>query len=79
MSLKKLSTGILFLAVMMNSCTTKKNADVIVTNATVYLVDEAFSKTESFAVVEGKIAATGTTEEILTKYSSENIIDSSMP
>ena len=41
----------------------------------IYLVDEGFSKAESFAVVDGKIAATGTTEEILKKYSSENIVD----
>jgi len=75
MSLGKLATGILFLAVMMNSCTNRKSADVIVTNATVYIVDEAFSKVESFAVVDGKIAATGTSEEILTAFKSENIVD----
>ena len=60
---------------LMNSCTPKNSADLIVTNGTIYLVDEGFSKTESFAVVDGKIAATGTTEEILKKYSSENIVD----
>lgn len=60
---------------LMNSCTPKNRADLIVTNGTIYLVDEGFSKTESFAVVNGKIAATGTTEEILKKYSSEKIFD----
>ncbi len=75
MSLKKLSTGLLLIAVMMNSCSTKNKADLIVTNATVYTIDEAFSKTESFAMIDGKIEATGTTKEILNKYSSENIID----
>jgi len=60
---------------LMNSCTPKNSADLIVTNGTIYLVDEGFSKAESFAVVDGKIAATGTTEEILKKYSSENIVD----
>ena len=59
----------------MNSCTPKNSADLIVTNGTIYLVDEGFSKAESFAVVDGKIAATGTSEEILKKYSSENIVD----
>jgi predicted amidohydrolase YtcJ len=75
MSLNNLSTGILFLAVMMNSCSTRKNADVIIINATTYLVDEAFAKAESFAVIAGKIAATGTSEEILNQFTSENIID----
>jgi predicted amidohydrolase YtcJ len=60
---------------LMNSCTQKNNADLIVTNGTIYLVDEGFSKAESFAVVDGKIAATGTTEEILEKYVSENIVN----
>jgi hypothetical protein len=59
----------------MNSCSTRNKADLIVTNAMVYAVDEAFSKTESFAVVNGKIAAIGTSEEILKKYSSENTVD----
>jgi hypothetical protein len=60
---------------LMNSCTPKNSADLIVTNGTIYIVDERFSKAESFAVVNGKIAATGTTEEILEKYDSENIVD----
>ena len=59
----------------MNSCTPKNKADLIVTNATVYAVDSTFSKAESFAVVAGKIAATGTSREILKKYSSKNIVD----
>ena len=60
---------------LMNSCTPKNSADLIVTNGTIYLVDEGFSTTESFAVADGKIVATGTSEEILKKYSSENIVD----
>lgn len=59
----------------MSSCMKKEKADVIVLNATVYTVDESFSKTESFAVVDGKIAATGTSAEIQKKYSAENILD----
>ena len=69
------STIILVIIIVMNACTNKKQADLIVTNATVYLIDEGFNRTESFAVVGGIIAATGTTEEIQEKYSSENIID----
>ncbi len=59
----------------MTACSEKKQATLIVTNATVYTVDSAFSKVESFAVVDGKIAATGTSEEILKTWNSENIID----
>ncbi len=68
-------TSLLFTVGFLSSCFSKKEAGLIVTNATVYTVDSAFSKTESFAVVGGKIAATGTTREILKEYSSENIVD----
>lgn len=59
----------------MNSCNQKKQADLIVNNATVYTVDPAFSKVESFAVIDGKIISTGTSEEIKNNYSSSKIID----
>ncbi len=68
-------TLILLITLIMGSCNTKKPVDLIVFNATVYTADEAFSKVESFAVAEGKIAAAGSTEEILAKYTSENILD----
>lgn len=66
---------IFFISIIMSSCHTKKPADLIVTNATVYTVDESFAKAESFAVSDGKIVATGSTEEILAAYAPENILD----
>ncbi len=75
MNKTKFRVFILMIFSFMNSCTQKNSAELIVTNATVYLIDEGFSKTESFAVVAGKIAAIGTTEEILKKYASDNIFD----
>lgn len=59
----------------MTACTPKENVDCIVSNATVYTVDEAFSIVESFAVAKGKIIATGTSEAILSEYVSEKNID----
>lgn len=58
---------------LMNSCT-RQNAALIVTNAKVYTVDSLFSTVESFAVNEGKIIATGTSKEILRKFTSGNIV-----
>lgn len=66
---------ILNLLVIMESCTVKSQADLIVTNATIYTVDSTFSKAESFAVVDGKIVATGTSDEIVKQFISENIVD----
>jgi predicted amidohydrolase YtcJ len=73
--MRKNSVFVLFIFLLMSSCSTKKPADLIVINATVYTVDESFSKMESFAVADGKIVATGSTEEILAEYTSENIVD----
>ncbi len=65
----------LLLLIAMVSCGKKKAVDLVVFNATVYVLDEDFSKVESFAVADGKIVATGTSGEIRDQYSSENVID----
>lgn len=59
----------------MISCTQKKNADLIITNAKIYTVDATFSTAESMVIIDGKIQETGETEKILKKYNSEKIID----
>jgi len=59
----------------MNSCATRQKADLIITNGIIYTIDENFTEAESFAVVDGKIAAIGTNEKILAKYTSDNKID----
>jgi len=61
----------------MNSCNDKITADLIIKNGTVYTVDSSFNLTSSFAVIDGKVVCTGTTEEILAKYKSENQVDAS--
>ncbi len=75
MKLLQFIFGLLIYFCLMNACTKKENADIIVFNATVYTVDEKFSKAESFAVIDGKIAAVGSNEEINGKYVSDNKID----
>ncbi|MDP5121730.1 MAG: amidohydrolase, partial [Spirosomaceae bacterium] len=56
------------------SCS-KQTADLIVTNAVVYTVNDDFTTAEAFAVKDGKFIAVGTTDEITSNYTSENIID----
>ncbi len=64
--------------VLFNSCYfSRMKADLIVINASVYTVDQEFSKAESFAVKDGKFVAVGTTKEILHKYSSDQVWDCS--
>jgi predicted amidohydrolase YtcJ len=64
----------LFFLIITLSCT-KQSADLIVTNAVVYTVNDDFTTAEAFAVRNGKFVAVGTMDEITAKYTSENVID----
>ncbi|HPE33276.1 MAG TPA: amidohydrolase family protein [Bacteroidales bacterium] len=59
----------------LTACTQKEKADLIITNATVYTVDDNFSIARAIAVSDGKITAVGTTEEVLQHFSSDTILD----
>lgn len=71
----QISTILIINLFIMNSCSTRQKADLIIFNGNIYTIDDNFSKAESFAVVDGKIAAIGSNEEILAKYTSDNKID----
>ncbi|WP_340111925.1 amidohydrolase [Maribellus mangrovi] len=64
----------LILLFTMMSCS-QKQVDLIIKNASVYTVDDAFAKVEALAVSEGKIVATGTSQHILDKYKSTKVVD----
>ena len=49
--------------------------DMIVHNATIYQVDDAFSKADAMAIKDGKILAIGSEREIMNAYDSELIVD----
>jgi hypothetical protein len=70
--MKKLLLLLLFITA---SCSTKTQVDLIVTNANIYTVNNSFDKAEAFAVNQGKFVAVGTSQEILEKYESANVID----
>ncbi|MER0441917.1 amidohydrolase [Emticicia sp. W12TSBA100-4] len=53
----------------------KKTADLIVHNAVVYTVDNQFAKAEAFAIKGGKFLETGTSKNILAKYTAKQKID----
>lgn len=72
--MKKL-LSLLSVVVLFSCETEKKQADLIVTNANIYTVDDAFSKAEAFAVKDGKFVAVGTTEDISKTYSAKTMLD----
>ena len=57
------------------SCTSKQHADLIVTNANIYTVNESFSNAEAFAISNGKFIAVGTTDEIKAKFNANKEIN----
>lgn len=59
---------------MTSSCS-RSPVDLIVVNARIYTMDEAFSTAESFSVRHGKIVATGTTRDITSRFTSDHVID----
>ncbi len=67
--------GIIFMSAIFNSCMTKQKADLILHNATIYTVDESFSKLEAMAVKDGVILAVGSSEEILKQFQAVSNMD----
>jgi predicted amidohydrolase YtcJ len=67
--------ALLTISLLIISCNQKNMVDVIVTNAKVYTVDNEFSIAESFAIKDGKFVEVGTSNEILSKYKSKQVID----
>ena len=63
---------LLFLLILLSSCSEK--VDLIVHNANIYNLNSSLDKTSSFAVKDGKFIYIGN-DEILSKYSSTNIIN----
>lgn len=67
---------LIFLLLPIISCSMeKKEVDLIVHHAKIYILDEAFSTAEAFAVSEGRVLETGSTRTILSKYKSRHILD----
>ncbi len=53
----------------------KTEVDLIVTNASIYTVNDSFDIVDAMAINKGKFVGVGTSNDILKMYSSENIVD----
>jgi predicted amidohydrolase YtcJ len=68
----------LFLALfLLVSCVQKNkvSVDTIITDATIYSVNNSFGTASAMAIDKGKIVAIGTTDEITKQYESKNTIE----
>ena len=57
------------------SCSTKVKVDLLVYNATIYIVDSSFSIAEAMAVNDGKIVETGKIADLQNKYDAKEKVD----
>lgn len=57
------------------SCHQKEKADLLVYNATIYMVDSLFSTAEAMAIKDGKIVATGKTADLEKQYDYKEKLD----
>ena len=73
--MRKIYTLLLLLSLVACNSNSKITADLIVTNAVVYTVNDNFDTAEAFAVKNGKFVAIGTTKEILEAYEPKGLID----
>lgn len=71
----KYIASVLFAIIFFAACSSKTTADLIVYNGQVYTVDNAFSTVAAFAVKDGEIIATGSTEDILNNYTAQDSLN----
>lgn len=63
------------LLLALTACQQKINVDTIIHNATIYTCDSVYTVNEAIAIDKGTIVAISTSDEILTQYNSDKIID----
>lgn len=71
----KFTAVFVLILLTMISCSQKEKADLLVVNATIYTIDNQFSKVEALAVRDGKIIAAGTGKEMLERFETTNKVD----
>jgi predicted amidohydrolase YtcJ len=66
-----------FLATLLvfTACTNTNTIDLLIHNAKIYTADSSFSTAEAVAIKEGKIVATGSSKDLLSKYKGKETID----
>ena len=65
----------LLLTTLSLSCSSKKEADLLVTHAHVYTADSLFSVADAFVVKDGKFLAVGQTKQLSDEYEADSTVD----
>ncbi|MCB0402108.1 MAG: amidohydrolase [Flavobacteriales bacterium] len=72
-----LKTGCLLLLpiFLLNSCVTTEEMDLLIHNAKIYTVNDAFDVQEAMVIKDGIIVDIGPQNEILNKYTAKEVVD----
>jgi len=75
--MKKYINLSVFIAIVMlfSSCSNKQEVSMILYNGSIYTVDSAFTVAQAMAITDGKIVATGSNQDIMKNYRSDQQID----
>ncbi len=65
----------LIILIIMSSCQTKTNVDLIVHHAKIYTVDADFTMAVALAVKDGKFVAVGSETDIMGHYTATEVVD----
>lgn len=71
----KVNILIITTALIMTMTSCKEKADLILINGNIYTVNDNFDKATAFAIRNGKFVCISNDNDILEKYTSDNIID----
>ncbi|MEQ9187971.1 MAG: amidohydrolase [Cryomorphaceae bacterium] len=63
------------LCCLLLGCSEQEHVDLIIHNATIYTVDDAFSKAEAVAIKDGKIVEVGAEHQIMNAYVAKEVVD----
>jgi predicted amidohydrolase YtcJ len=69
------ATLLIFLFITLICNGMKVKVDLIIRNATIYTLDQAFSKSDCFAVAGGKFVAVGTESDITRRFEANESVD----
>ena len=63
------------LIVTLSACSSKKKADLLITNARVYTADSSFSTAEAFVIKNGAFLAVGSVSRLTDEYDADSTAD----
>lgn len=64
-----------FAGLLLVGCQQRQSADLLITNATIYTADSAFSTANAFVVKDGKFLAVGSADELAKQYTADSTAD----